>query len=306
MKRLVLLVGVLGFAACGGGDDGDMMGESNAGFVVPDVTATAWTETGGSWVEQGPANFSCLNTPTDDVANTVEITLNVKIEDFQSGNDVPMAEVTVFDVVDVNNPFETGTADENGDLVMTIPAGHTRIGFEVNADGQMRTLFLNQYLDPGTAVQSLTIGSISELTANALPAFIGVTRTAGRGVLAGALRDCDNNEVKGTIATVSSVSGMPTHLDGDGCTEEKPCTQTYYFSAGSTSLPVRHSQQIYTNSDGLFMAIELPPLSASFLQVWGFLGSQDPTSDDMTLLAEIPSPVFADTIVTFSLEPLRQ
>jgi hypothetical protein len=306
MKGFVTVIGLLALAA-GCGDDGGGMGngESNLGFVTPEEATTAWSEENGVWVEQGAANWGCLGTPSSDSATTVEVTLSGKIDDFQTGNIVPNAEIKVFDGADVNNPFATATADANGDYTMTIPAGHTRLGFELNADGQFRTLLLNQYLDPNEATQTLDMSSVSELTTNALPAFIGVTRTAGRGVLAGAMRDCDDNEVSGAVATVSSVAGAPMHLQDDpSCDEDKPCTQTYYFSAGSTSLPVRHSQQINTNSDGLFMTIELPVAASAFLQVWGYTDAGS-VGGDMTLLAEIPSPVLADTVVTFSLEPLR-
>lgn len=305
MKRFAGMALGLVVMAAGCGDDGDGGMVVDRGFNTPTTVTKAYDEVGGVWQEQGDANFSCLNTPTADMATTVEVTLTGTVEDFQTGNPVPNATVTIFDDVEVDSPFATVTSDENGAYTATIPAGTTRFGFKMIADGQMETLLLNQYLDPGTAAQSLNIGSVSELTANALPAFIGVTRTAGRGVLAGAMRDCDGNEVSGAIATVSSLQGSPEHLDAADCTDDKPCTSTYYFSAGSTSLPVRHSQQANTNFDGLFMTIELPPNANSFLQVWGFTSGQDPASDDLTLLAEIPSPVVADVIVTFSLEPLR-
>lgn len=311
MKRFAWLVfcvaaPVLG---CGGGGGGTPdAGAGNEGFVPPDVTTKAYDEQGsGNWVEVGDADWSCLNTPSDDMANSVEITLNGRTEDFQTGDDLPNATVTVFDDIEVDNPFATATSDATGNFTMTIPTGHTRLGFKVVADGQMETLLLNQYLEPATATQTLTIGSVSQLTANALPAFIGVTRTPGRGVLAGAIRDCNNNEVGGAVATVSSTSGTATNLTGPECTADTTaCNQTFYFSAGSTSLPTRHSLNSYTNTDGLFMDIELPVTTNAYLQVWGFTKDQDPAADDMTLLAEIPSPVFADTIVTFSLEPLRQ
>lgn len=303
MKRFACMAfGLVVMAAGCGGEDAPVI---DRGFNTPTTVTKAYKEEGGVWQEQGNANFGCLNTPTADAATTVEVTLSGTVEDFQTGNPVPNATVTIFDDVEVDSPFATVTSDESGAYTATIPAGTTRFGFKMVAEGQMETLLLNQYIDPNTAAQSLNIGSVSELTANALPAFIGVTRTAGRGVLAGAMRDCDNNEVGGAIATVSSVSGSPEHLDAEECTEEKPCTSSYYFSAGSTSLPVRHSQQAHTNFDGLFMTIELPPNAASYLQVWGFTGDQDPAADELTLLAEIASPVVADVMVTFSLEPLR-
>jgi hypothetical protein len=83
------------------------------------------------------------------------------------------------------------------------------------------------------------------------------------------------------------------------------CTQTYYFSAGSQSLPVQHSLAPSTNRDGLFMVIELPEFSGGVLQLWGYVDGQDPAAEDPTLLAEIPAPIIPDVVVTFSIEPLR-
>jgi hypothetical protein len=130
-----------------------------------------------------------------------------------------------------------------------------------------------------------------------LPAFIGVTRTAGLGVLAGTIRDCQNREVGGAIVTVSDVSGSPEHLDG---------AMTYYFSAEpNNSLPVRHNLAANTNQDGRFSVLELQPGQSAYLQVWGFMDGQDPESDDLTLLAEIPSPILPDSVVISDMEALR-
>lgn len=301
MKRLVLAVsfGAFAFAfGCGGDDDGgdpDAM-TGNQGFVTPTETTLAWEEVNGVWTEMGAADWSCLNTPSDDVATTVDINLTGVVEDFQTGNPVPDALNQVFPGADIGNIIGMGTADEDANYSMTLPMGHARYGFLTTVDGTLPTYLLNQYFDPDTADQSLTLNSVSNLTANALPAFIGVTRTQGLGILAGAMRDCQDREVSGTIATVSGTSGAPDHLDG---------AQTYYFSAGSTSLPVRHSQASTTNSDGLFMVIELPLTTTAYMQVWGFVDDADLADGEPTLLAELPSPVEADTIITASIEPLR-
>jgi len=257
----------------------------------------AFTETGGIWVEVGPADFSCFNTPNSDVATTVDVTISGPVRDFQTDNELPDAVVTAYaDTNFAGTGLATATADIDGNYTMVIPSGQTRLAYKVELEFALPTFSLNNSLDPNMATQSVEQQSVSELTANALPAFIGVTRTVGLGVLAGTLRDCNDDEVSGAIATVSSVAGMPMHLDG---------AQTYYFSAGSTSLPVRHSQQENTNTDGIFIVIELPPNSASMLQVYGYLPGQNPMTDELTLVGEISSPVLADSVVTASMEPLR-
>jgi hypothetical protein len=302
MKRVgwILVAGAAFVFACGGDDDGGSgpdAGPANPGFVIPDVVTTAYLEMNDQWVEQGPADWTCLNTASSDVTSTVAITVSGTVEDFQTGNKVPDATVTVFDGVDLDNPHDTTTTDQDGNYSLTMPAGRKRVGYKITTEGTtLPTYQLNYYYEPDTAAQTEDINSVSKLTADALPAFIGITRTPGLGVLAGSFRDCQNREVEGVIATVSSVSGSPEHVEG---------AQTYYFSAGSTSLPVRHSQQAYSNTDSLYVVIELPVLPQAYLQVWGFKDAADMADGEPTLLGEIAVPVRADSVLTSSLEPLR-
>lgn len=291
----------LGASLVACGDDGGTAGgvdaqTGNLGFATPTETTKAWKEEAGVWVEQGDADWSCLNTPNADTASTVAINLTGDVEDFQTGDEVPGADIEAFNVVDFTNVIATATSDVDGAYALTLPVGGKRIGYKVTAEGTLPTYILNHYYDPATVDQRDDLNSVSELTANALPAFIGVTRTPGLGILAGAIRDCQDREVSGAIATISATSGTPTHLDG---------AQSYYFSAGSTSLPVRHGQAQATNKDGLFVVIELPVASTAYMQVWGFLPSQNPATDELTLLAETPSPVLADAVITAAIEPLR-
>lgn len=306
MKRVVLgcaLAGVMSVSiACGGDDTGGSdadAGLPNEGFVVPGQPTVAYSEEAGVWVEQGPANWDCFDTPTDDVATTVPVNLTGSLQDFQTDGELPDASITAYTDTDFTAAgVASADADEDGNYAMTIPAGGTRWAFKVVVpDEALDTYSLNRFFDPVTADQTEDFNSVSLLTAQALPAFIGVTRTPGLGILAGTIRDCDDNEVEGAIATVSSTSRAPDHLEG---------AETYYFSALSTSLPVRHSQQIFTNTDGIFVVIELPPAPQAFLQIWGFIDTADMADGEMTLIGEIPAPVLADAVLTSDVVALRQ
>ncbi len=66
------------------------------------------------------------------------------------------------------------------------------------------------------------------------------------------------------------------------------------------------SVQSMTNTDGVFVTIELPPGQERYLQVWGFVDDADLADGEMTLLAEVPTPIIADAVVTVSLRPLQQ
>lgn len=300
-----LLLTVL-LAACG--DDGSSLPvdakPDDRGFNKPTAPLMANNEEGdNNWVEKGPADLSCLNTPSSDAATTTAITINTKVTDFQSGNANPGVAVTMFKNQDVSQPFGAAVmSDDTGALTLTLPADTKRYGYKmVDASDSLDTLLLNQYLQDGTTTpQNVSdIQIVSKATAATLPALIGVSRTEGTGVLAGAVRDCGGFEISNFIATVSSTSGAnntaPTFLDG---------VDTYYFSA-SVGLPVRHSQQAASSKDGLFMAIEMQPNPTAYVQVWGYKTAADVTADNLTLIAELKTQVIAETVITGSYEPLR-
>ncbi len=293
-------------AACG--DDGGSQPVdakvNDRGFNKPTAPLMANNEEGdNNWVEKGPANLDCLGTPSNDVATTTAITLNTQVTDFQSGNDNPGVSVTAFPNQDVGSPFgPAAMSDDTGAVTTMIPAGTKRFGYKmVDTSDSLDTLLLNQVLaDPTTTPQTVSdIQIVSKATAATLPALIGVSRTEGTGVLAGALRDCEGFEVSNFIATVSSTSGVgnvpPTFLDG---------VDTYYFSA-SVGLPVRHSQQAASSRDGLFMAIEMQPNPTAYVQIWGYKTAADVTNDNLELIAELRTSVIAETVITGSYEPLR-
>ncbi len=283
----------LSAAACGGEDDPIVTG--NDGFVAPAVI----TEANVNDASVGPADWTCLNTATDDEPSSVEITLTGLVLNFtDDGDEVKEATVEVFEGVDYQNPLDTvGPTGIDGAYTLTLPAGNTRLGFKMVAEDYMDTFLLNQYFEPDVAAQTKNISMISIGTATALPALIGLQRTEGTGVLAGAMRDCQNREVSGAIATVSQTQGEVAHLDG---------AVTYYLDSG-TNFPVRHEQQPSTDTTGLFAVFELPVTGASYVQVWGFVDEADIAMGDagLTLLAELESPVVADTVITGSIEPLR-
>ncbi|HTM21702.1 MAG TPA: hypothetical protein VL172_14370, partial [Kofleriaceae bacterium] len=131
MTRLALFSALLalGAGACGGGGGDDDTG-GNAGFIKPvspcadtvspshpchdSAITEAYSEVDGVWQDQGPADWSCLGTPTDDTPSTTAITLTGLIDDFQTGDPVPLVDIKAFNVVDVDNPIATAAADDNG------------------------------------------------------------------------------------------------------------------------------------------------------------------------------------------------
>ena len=304
------LAPLFALAACS--DDGgstptiDAPMAENPGFVVPTAVTKANQETGGAWMEIGDANWNCLNTTSSDQPSTQAIALSGFIRDFQfASNGVGAATVTAFPGIQLSGNSGMTTSDNvaatRGAYSMTLaqlPSGTTRFGFKLEAAGSLKTYLLNQYFDPTAATQTRNISIVSESTANALPALVGINRDPAKGVLAGAMRDCDGNEVSNAVATVSSTQGTVTHLPG---------ARSYYFSE-DTGLPARNSAEPVISPNGLFVVLELPPQTApAFIQIWGF-----PTAADLAmgaaglkLLAELASPVEANAVITGSIEPKR-
>lgn len=303
LLSLALGLGLAASVGCGGDDDdgadgGGVGGLPELGFAYPTEVTTAYVETETGWDLVGDANWDCLGTAADEVPSTTDITLTGALLDFQTDEPLPGGEITLYgDDGITGSSLGTATSDEDGNFEITLPTGQTTWAFKMVVEEALDTYSLNQYFEPAQAAQSLNIDSVSLLTAQALPAFIGVTRTPGLGIIAGSIRDCDGNVVKGTIAAVSETTTTPTHVEGG---------VSYYFSAANTSLPVRHSLQNNTNTDGVFVTIELPPGQERYLQVWGFVDAADLADGEPTLLAEIPAPIIADSVVTVRMRPLRQ
>jgi len=311
MKRLITISAALTLAAACGSSGDTSIDEplTNPGFVTPgsspdahwdQAITTAYKEDNDVFTDLGPADWSCLNTASDLQPSTTSITFSGVLEDFQTSRDIPEGEISIFaETKDIGGTGADNTVtDEDGNFTLTMDAGIQTVAFRVIARGQMDTYSLNEQVKADQTEQVIDVGSVSLLTANALPAFIGVTRTPGLGILAGTVEDCNGNQVGGAVATVSDVSGSPEHLDG---------ALTYYFSAEpGNSLPVRHNLAANTREDGIFTVIELQDSPSAFLQVWGFVDGQDPAVEDMTLLAEVPAPILSDSVVISTMPPLRQ
>jgi hypothetical protein len=273
---------------------------ANPGFVTPTNTLKANMEVSQDfWQEIGAADLSCLGTPSADQPTTVAVSLTVTVRDFQSDGAVPGATVSVFPKAQINLPFEGSpfTANDSGTFTMNLPSGTTFFGFDITEADSIRTLlFRESVASTSQATQSVTVASMSNATANTLPALIAVARTPGTGLIVATFRDCQDREVSNFIATVSTVAGVPAHVTG---------ADTYYFSS-SVGLPVRHTQKQAASEDGQFMIVNLEPASLAFIQVWGFRDAGELAADQLALIAELSVPVIGDTVIGAQLSPLRQ
>jgi hypothetical protein len=282
---------------CPGSGDAGVAFDPAAGFAMPGAYTRAYLEMQGQWLDQGEADWSCLGSSDDAVATTVAVTVAGTLEDYQTGNIIPNATVSAFADGDTGGtPTDTATTGSGGDYSLTLPSGTLRPTIVIEGSGIMDTHHLAVRLLPSAPNQELGLEAISNLTADALPAFIGETRTPGLGLGVWTLVDCKGHRVANAVATVSARSGCVAPLAG---------STAYYFSAGATSLPVRHSQAATTQEDGRFMIMDMPVQSEAYVQVWGYISTQTPGTTPVTLLAELPFSVIGDAFVTGELRPRR-
>lgn len=310
-SRCVLSV-TIALAACGGSNSPvgtidapsgmvDAPGQ-NIGFAKPTMPLQANTETSlNNWMSLGSADLSCLGSANADQATTIPVELDTVVQDFQEMTPLAGAAVTWFNGVDPTALLGSGTADGSGNIAIDLPTGTTRFGIEMTDDQDFNTLLLNQKVAPSMAVQTMlgdgsnAIQIVSKETGATLPALIGLTRTPGTGIVAGALRDCSVHEMSNFVAVTSSTQGTATPIAG---------AISYYFS-DAVGLPVHHNQQASSSADGLFMSIQIPVTTTAYVQAWGYPTPADLAADNLTLISELAVPVLADTVVTGSFEPLR-
>ena len=270
----MLFAAAAALGACGGGGD-DATG--------PDAAPPACNEAGGASCFERPtvaatledgttlANWNC---PADTIEMaTAPFMVSGTVNDFQTGNTLAGATVEAFNsAIDFSSAVTMATTDASGAYTLTLPIGTpSRMAWRMKHP-------------------------------DALPAFIGVNRTPGLGVLAGAIRDCDRQPVMHAIATLSSTSSV-----GNATPGFVSDAQVYYFSAGaSLSLPVQRSIRTDSNKDGLFVIIEIPPTSAGqtyFLQVWAYKTAADVTSNTLSLVSEFESVVIGDSVIVVDMDP---
>ncbi|HJZ86629.1 MAG TPA: hypothetical protein VKN99_15735 [Polyangia bacterium] len=199
-----------------------------------------------------PAIYACNGSRMDPAGSPTEFMVNGKVADFQSGSGVAGAVISVFPdtaAVMANQPYDTKTCDNAGNFTaLKIPANHYRVAFKSTATDQIDTFEFGIPIPPGTT--TTTRNSVSRLTATALPTLVGIDYDMTKAAVAGGVRDCGpaggglGRFVKGALIAVT-VGGAPV-----------PDGQVFYFS--DNDLPVRKTQQQWTNTDGLFTALNLP------------------------------------------------
>lgn len=274
----------------------------NTGFTLPTAPTRANERVGGTWTEVGDADWTCMAAPRVEPTPSTPYLVRGTVRDFQSTNAIGGAVLRLFDASNnvLGSAVSESVAASRGtyqlQAAQALPPGSTRVMVVVEAAGARPTFSVDRYLGPAPTVSFDPI-SMSESTVQALPAFVGRSVRPGTSLVIGSIRDCRGRMVSNAAVTVSQFASVAAHVPG---------AETFYFSAGSNSLPVRHNVAASTNRDGRFMVLDLEALGVpGFVQVWGFRTLAELQSGTLTLLGRSPAILSPDAVTTVDTEPLR-
>jgi hypothetical protein len=238
-----------------------------------------------------PADYGCLGLETAPPTGE-ERTFTLVIRDFQTANRVPGLCVNVY-------PDNNVPASDTCSGVMTDAEGEVQI---TNNGGWFAYRLFPTITTRGVAQRNVMSGeagasvggnSVSTTTADLLPGLVGRQRAEGSAAFVGAIHDCDATTVEG--------AGIRVARGGSVVAEGPASRDPMYAYFSSSTLP--DGNQPHTNSNGLFMAINIPvPTQGEVSQLIG-CGKVD--GQNVEVLGAEETPTFADTYNILSLYPRR-
>jgi hypothetical protein len=288
-----------------GGDPPDAPPPGDGGMAFPRPTAPmhANVKMNGAWVDVGLADWSCMGTPTSDQPSTGSIQLSGRVVDFQTTNGVGGASIVAY-APSTSQMVGSGTSSNGGATRGTysmtlgmLPSTSRRYTFALTAQGYPGTYLLEQYIPPAaTAMRDLT--AFSDPTMNSLAAIVGVPRNLANAMAVGDIVDCQGRAVSNAVVIASRTRQTVDLIGG---------ARTFYWSAGSPSVPQRNDQRPFSNSDGRFLIIDVPPISAGYaVQVLGFRTDAELQANTIRLVSQVWAPAVGNSISVAPYEPRRQ
>ena len=296
--RSIFALLALGVSACGGGTGTDDAGVSSQ---LPPLEA--YTEAATAFVATS-ADYSCINTGTAPTGGA-PIDVEFQLRDFQDGFEVPDATVWMFaDNVIANEcvgACQEFTTNGMGNGGVSLPAGGWYAYRVLPFDGPTArtTVFgVFQYNEPtpATAGGSVEGNSVSGTTIDLIPALLGITREAGRAIVAGRIHDCDDDH---NIANV-----QVRIFDPDGNFVEPGTSTTdpnYHYFMGLVMGNVPDQTAQYSSSDGLYVVPQVPLVDDRPYRVeaWANLDGVDQRVSCES------ARIFTDSITILNLGPMR-
>ena len=310
MQRLAWLASIsLVAAACGGSDDNGDTGvdasvEADAAAPQPDADTGDVNPISGptlafdsDGVEVGPANWDCLGDPdpVEETENDIEVSgqlsefLNAALDEY---------EISAFASLEFDGEPTAGPVECDGDgcdpteYELTIPAGVTRVAFRVETNNDLVTFTLGHSFESDATEATVNFNVVGDGTASTLAvAALRRDRTAGLGIVAGDVVDCEGNFVRHAIAALSTTSGELAPV--------AEAERSFYFGG---QLPV--GARTETQADGRFMIPEITADELVYVQAWGYISHEDFDNDELTLLSELGIEIPEDALITSPFAPL--
>ena len=288
MRNRLFSVMVAALAAGCGSSGGGTGGTGGSAGMPPPSLKT------GNATTNKDADYSCNGHFTDPAGATAAFPVQGQVVDFQSKNPVPMATISVY--ADLNSLLagtasDTKMTDSMGKFTgLMIPAGHFRVNFKTTAQDQIDTYEVYIPVDPTVdyAMHPMDRNSVSHFTATALPGLVGIDYDMTKAVVAGGVRDCTGTFARGALISINAGGA------------DVPDTQVFYFS--DQDLPVRKSLQQYTNYDGLFTGVNIPPSGMATVTANGVL----PGTTAVVKIGQMQVPLFGGALTISDIPPLAQ
>ncbi|HUQ08290.1 MAG TPA: hypothetical protein VM261_37615 [Kofleriaceae bacterium] len=277
----------------------------DGGMAVPRPTAVmrANSIVNGAWVDQGLADWSCMGTPTSDQASTGAIQLSGRVLDYPTTNGVGGAAILAYapsTSAQVGSGMTATNGASRGSFTMTLgmlPSTSRRYTFAITGQNFPGTYLLEQYIAPG-ATATRDLQAVSAPTLNSLAQYVGLVRNPANAIALGDITDCQGRAVSNAVVIASRTRSQTDIIGG---------ARTFYFSGNSSNVPVTNQQSPFSNLDGKFMILDVPPITAGYaVQVLGFRTQAELDAQTLRLVAQVWSPANGGTVSIAPYQPRRQ
>lgn len=265
MLRLLPLA-LLPMLACSGSDDGG----TDTGVGTDTGAAERTFEDFVNVTEAYTGNTTCFTgTPvvqTVDPSCQQPLTLDGTVLDFEEEEPVPDASVAYYADDDIiNGTPELVQANASGAFTLEVTSCTPfAYGTFTPPDWNETRDTYEVHQIYGFEESEGSFNSVSERTATIIPTLIGIDwDEENTGIVAGTAYDCDQEPIAGAQIFLHDGTGKP------------PATgYVYYFSStGDTNLPTSREDQPYSNTNGLWVAVNVPPGTWT-IEMWAWDGAQ--------------------------------
>ena len=295
-----IAVWALPFAfACGttptGGDD--------AGPATELPPAAAFVEENEAFVPV-TLDMSCMGTRTRP-AGGADIDVEFQLRDFQDDFAIEQRDVWLFTDNEIADDCSGAncqefTTNSMGNATATMPAGgwyaYRVLPFDGPSPGS--TVFaVFQYNEPAPTAAGMAVmgNSVSGTTIDLIPALLGIRRDSGLAVVSGRFEDCQGQYIQNAVVRIYDPDG--NYIE-PGTANASP---RYHYFNGNARDNLPNSEETQTQSDGLYVAVQIPVTGDGAYRVEGYADLGNGTER----IACESARIFTDAVTILNLGPMR-